>query len=347
MGTESYCKLRYFLSPNTLPEGKGRYHGTFVSNGTTDLDALAERMAASAGIRPAAVKLVVRSMYAKVAELVSTRLCRVAAGQATFEPQIGGSFDSANASVGEGNDIYVAVRLSDALQGVAAGITPTKIDAASATSRLDMVENGVDGAQDRISGTDPFVLTGWNMSACGEGEGVSVKGRDGRLHPAETLDESHGQRITARLSEAMPDGAATVVLTTRGWNTPDGDVRTMAHRVTVIAGTPPTPTGDEPVIERGYSAGTGHPDGQIFSSCAFILQGLNLTGASVKIGYIESGDTPREVDVPDEKLTVTDTVIEIASDSVELEDAIAAGGTVTFKVTTEHGTATYEAEVQE
>ena len=48
-----------------------------------------------------------------------------------------------------------------------------------------------------------------------------------------------------------------------------------------------------------------------------------------------------------EKLTVTDTVIEIASDSVELEDAIAAGGTVTFKVTTEHGTATYEAEVQE
>ena len=120
-------------------------------------------------------------------------------------------------------------------------------------------------------------------------------------------------------------------------------------KVDVVSGdepVPPTPTGDAPEIERGYSEGEGHPDGQVFPLYAFILQGVNLDGASVKIGYVEEG-TPREVDVPGEKLTVTDTVIEIASDSVELEDAIAAGGTVTFKVTTEHGTATYEAEVQE
>ena len=110
---------------------------------------------------------------------------------------------------------------------------------------------------------------------------------------------------------------------------------------------PPTPTGDEPELERGYSEGEGHPDGQVFPSYAFILQGVHLDGAAVKIGYVEEG-TPREVDVPDEKLTVTDTVIEIASDSVELEDAILSGSaTVTFKVTTPNGTATYEAEVQQ
>ena len=106
------------------------------------------------------------------------------------------------------------------------------------------------------------------------------------------------------------------------------------------------PTGDEPVLERGYSEGEGHSDGKVYPYYAFILQGENLTDAEVKIGYSEGG-TPREVTVPDEKLTVTDTTVTIASDSVELEDAIAAGGTITFTVTTPNGSATYEAEVQE
>ena len=105
--------------------------------------------------------------------------------------------------------------------------------------------------------------------------------------------------------------------------------------------------GDEPEIERGYSEGEGHPDGQVFPYYAFILQGVNLDGAAVKIGYTEEG-AYREVDVPDEKLTVTDTTITIASDSVELEDAIMSGSAnVTFKVTTAGGSATYEAEVQQ
>ncbi len=108
----------------------------------------------------------------------------------------------------------------------------------------------------------------------------------------------------------------------------------------------PTPTGDEPELERGYSEGEGHSDGQIYPFYAFILKGVNLTGAAVKIGYVESG-TPREETVPDEKLTVTDTTVTIASDSVELEDAIAAGGTIRFTVTTPNGSDSYEAEVQE
>ena len=106
------------------------------------------------------------------------------------------------------------------------------------------------------------------------------------------------------------------------------------------------PVGPAPELERGYSEGEGHPDGQVFPYYAFILQGVNLDGAAVKIGYTEEG-AYREVDVPDEKLTVTDTVITIASDSVELEDAVMSGSaTVTFKVTTAGGSATYEAEVQ-
>ena len=100
------------------------------------------------------------------------------------------------------------------------------------------------------------------------------------------------------------------------------------------------------MLERGYSEGEGHSDGKVYPYYAFILQGENLTDAEVKIGYSDGG-TPREVDVPDEKLTVSDSVIRIASDSVELEDAIAAGGVVTFTVTTPNGSDSYEAEVQE
>ena len=124
-----------------------------------------------------------------------------------------------------------------------------------------------------------------------------------------------------------------------------GPLQTSFRRVKYLRVEDPPP-GPAPELERGYSEGEGHSDGQVFPYYAFILQGVNLDGAAVKIGYTEEG-AYREVDVPDEKLTVTDTVITIASDSVELEDAIMSGSaTVTFKVTTAGGTATYEAEVQ-
>ncbi len=147
------------------------------------------------------------------------------------------------------------------------------------------------------------------------------------------------------LDDVPPGTEVTFNFSLRG-GIEDAEPNPSKVTVTVLSDEEPTPTGDEPVLERGYSEGEGHSDGQVYPYYPFILQGEHLTDAEVKIGYVEGG-TPREEVVPDEKLTVSDSVIRIASDCVELEDAINAGGVVTFTVTTPNGSASYEAEVQE
>ena len=66
------CKHSYYLTPNTLPDTEGTYRGVYVSNGTETLDDVAGLMASRSGMDPAAVKLVVRSMYGKAAAITPT-----------------------------------------------------------------------------------------------------------------------------------------------------------------------------------------------------------------------------------------------------------------------------------
>ena len=105
------------------------------------------------------------------------------------------------------------------------------------------------------------------------------------------------------------------------------------------------PVGPAPEIERGYSEGEGHPDGQVFPYYAFILQGVNLDGAAVKIGYTLAGQH-RESDVAPEEMDVNDTYIEIYDSCVALMAALGAGGTIDFTVETDAGTSNvYTAQV--
>ena len=200
------------------------------------------------------------------------------------------------------------------------------------------------GAAFRINGKWLQMLDGDTVTA-------SVKAESGETVTATCpVTDSDDDHIDATLPAALSDASLAgreVRFTVRGrCGDPDAGVQEKSIAATLEAGESPTPTGDEPVLERGYSEGEGHSDGQVYPYYPFILQGEHLTDAEVKIGYVEGG-TPREEVVPDEKLTVSDSVIRIASDSVELEDAIAAGGTVTFTVTTPNGSDSYEAEVQE
>ena len=348
MATEKDAlNLRYSLVRNTLPETDG-YHAVISHVGTVDEYELYGRTAARRpGLEASTVGLVVSSICRTAAEMLSERQYRIALGEVTFELAIPGSTDSVDGTLS--GPAYVAVRASSPLRNAADGLTPVYAAADGDRTEVFSVESLSGAGSGWISGTETFRLAGVNLSASGDGEYIKVNAADGTEAIAEvTAEDGAGRFITARLPAALPPGKGKVTLTTRGKRTPEGELMPCTKNVTILAGDePPTPapTGDEPEIERGYSEGEGHPDGQVFPYYAFILQGVNLDGAAVKIGYTEEG-AYREVDVPDEKLTVTDTVITIASDSVELEDAIAAGGTVTFKATTEHGTATYEAEVQ-
>ena len=342
---ESYL---YSLAPVNLPEATpGSCRGVFHSNGLAAFDML---LAAAVAKRPNVLdvytlEMVLRAFFEEVVSELSLnhRVVLESLG-ITLSLEIGGSFPSMDAAPGEDNPLYVAIRLSDDVWNVLDGVVPDRVDASADKPALYAEEDAATCRQNVVDGDKDFILTGNNLSANGVDEQLLLVDSAKATHVATVVSSGSGQRLTAHFATAPAPGKAKLTLLTHGLKTPEGLLWTLPKWVTVLAGA--APVGPAPELERGYSEGEGHPDGQVFPYYAFILQGVNLDGAAVKIGYTEEG-TYREVDVPDEKLTVTDTVITIASDSVELEDAIMSGSaTVTFKVTTAGGSATYEAEVQ-
>ena len=280
MDNEKYCDHSYYLQPNTLPETEGSYHGVYVANGSSTLDDVGANIEASkANVSKGTVKLVIRSMFGKVAELVSSRLCRVSAGPVSFEAAIGGTVPYANSALGDENELYIAIRLQDQLRNAASGITPKRINATAANAVLDGVADVASGKKSCVSGTDPFLSIGLRISATGPGESLAVVDKDGVSHDAEVVAEEHGQRITARLSEALPPGQGRVVLTTRGYLTPDAELQTYSKAVTIVAGeTPPGPA-DPPEITRVQS--DNEPEGTVNIGGAFLeVSGLNIQDAT-------------------------------------------------------------------
>ena len=281
--------------------------------------------------------IVVRALYGKAGEFVSTRLCRVSAGRATFEAAISGSLPSANATLGPDNELYVAIRLADSLRNVAAGVVPGPANPNEVTARLEAVGDSTQSK--RITGTEPFYLTGWCLSASGQGEGVAVIDRHGVSHAATIVSDGHGQRITARLETEIPSGTATVVLATRGYFTQDGELHTYEKKVEVAAGETP-PVVNPPRIDG--AATQGQEDGVIETPGAAIeVRGNHLEPAtSVSLYYGEDGASIEEMthwkDLP--ATYNPDSGLLTTSDGPD-EDAPASFGRV--KVTTAGGSADY------
>ena len=338
----------YSRTPNTLPELEGTMRGVYHSRGIVTNDELMRQTAeANPDIGSVdKVKMVVRTMMGKVAgHVAQNRRVVMSDIGVTFALGIGGSLPSLDADPGEGNQLYAGIYLNESWRAPFEGIVPELVGPAADKPVAYSVEDERSHRGGVVVGTDTFHFIGANLSVNAEGECLTLTDSTGATHVAVVTEMRGGQSVYAHFSEAPAPGKAKLTLLTRGSLTPHGSLWPLTKQVTVLAGD--APVGPAPEIERGYSEGEGHSDGCVFPYYAFILQGVNLDGAAVKIGYTEEG-TYREVDVPDEKLTVTDTMITIASDSVELEDAVMSGSaTVTFKVTTSGGTATYEAEVQQ
>ena len=326
--------------------GKAPFLGTYISHENVPIDALCAQVSALCGLTAIQVRAILEGSFDAIAELEREGLVIVHLDGMSVWAALTGSFPSADAAFDpERNALNLTVRLDESVRLAIVGATAQMVTDADLTKvRVDNVKDmEVERPVNLIHGQHVFRVAGYNLVLDDAGARVYLKGKAGTEHGVVVDEALSKQLFIAHTAELLEGGDYTLWVESRGGDA-EGPLQKDRCRVKYLRVIDP-PTGDEPEIERGYSEGEGHPDGQVFPYYAFILQGVNLAGAAVKIGYTEEG-TYREVDVPDEKLTVTDTVITIASDSVELEDAIAAGGTVTFKATTEHGTATYEAEVQ-
>ena len=327
--------------------GKAPFLGTYISHENVPIDALCAQVSALCGLTAIQVRAILEGSFDAIAELEKEGLVIVHLDGMSVWAALTGSFPSADAAFDpERNALNLTVRLDESVRLAIVGATAQMVTDADLTKvRVDNVKDmEVERPVNLIHGQHVFRVAGYNLVLDDAGARVYLKGKAGTEHGVVVDEALSKQLFTAHTAELLEGGDYTLWVESRGGDA-EGPLQKDRCRVKYLRVIDP-PTGDEPEIERGYSEGEGHPDGQVFPYYAFILQGVNLDGAAVKIGYTEEG-AYREVDVPDEKLTVTDTVITIAADCVVLEDGIDVGGVLTFKVTTAGGSATYEAEVQQ
>ena len=204
-------KMKYVTVKSGLESVNGAYLGQFVSNGTSTLDEVAEKMCKD---RPAVdepeAKLAVRALAAEIREQVGVNLNRVNAGPVSFEPAISGSLPAMDSALGPENELYVNVVASDALQKEIAAIVPTRDSASAIAVKMDNVEDLASHGP-KIVGTKEFVVTGFNLSARQDGEGMALLHLDGTSAAEVTVKEEDGmgQRVNAQLvaSVASADDA--------------------------------------------------------------------------------------------------------------------------------------------
>ena len=333
----SNALLKYVLVRNSLPEATAPYLGRLVGNGNWDSDAFAARIAAKQPeLQPATVRLLFQTLFSVAAEAMAEMPCRVSLGAVTFEPAISGSLPSMDAQLGDENEVYVAVRLSDALRNAAAGVSPVRVSEDALGIRLDNVQDESASANGRgtITGTEPFTLTGLKITGSGDGESVKVVAADGTEAIAvDVADCGTGQRITARLATALPAGRGRIYLTTYGFGAlPGHGVITRHIPVTIAADE--TPPGPEPTPSPTITGAKtqGDEDDHInVSGGTLDVTGENLETATAIELLNDSGELWQTVEATyaDGKLTA----------ELEFEDRPSATGAV--RVTTAGGSATH------
>ena len=274
-------KMRFVTVKSGLETVEGAYLGQFVSNGTCFLDDITGRMCAG---RPAVdepeARLAVRAIAAEIREKVGEELLRVNAGDVSFEPAISGSLPSMDAQLTDENALYVNIVASDAIKKAIGSIVPTRDSSSAVKVSIDNIEDIATHGR-LIVGTHEFVVTGRNLSARLEGEGMALLNTDGSVAAAVTVSDGDGmgQRINAQLAAAVPAGTYLLQITTRGYSTPDAEAESYTKRVVVENGSGPTPPVGEPTITgaktRGESEGSVNIAGGILD-----VVGANLETAT-------------------------------------------------------------------
>lgn len=325
-------KMKYVTVRSGLETVEGAYLGQFVSNGTSFLDDITGKMCEG---RPAVdepeARLAIRAIAAEIREKVGEGLFRVNAGDVSFEPAISGSLPAMDSALSEDNHLYVNIVASDAIKMAIGSIVPTRDSSSAVKVSIDNIEDLATHGR-LIVGTHEFVVTGRNLSASLEGEGMVLLRTDGSVATAVTVCEGDGmgQRINAQLAASVPAGTYLLQVTTRGYATPDAEAESYTKRVVVEAGSEPTPPANPPTA-TSYIADEMEGEPIYISNGTLVVNGTNLAGATkIEFSYAEGGEAFYEIPVT----TATET---------SAEGSTAYGGTLTaqsgyLRVVTPHGT---------
>ena len=341
MNRKDTLNLYYSLQRNTLQSGSGGYHAVITHVGSVGEDEFYARAATRySGLDAGTVRTSMEAVFSAAARILAERQYRNALDGITIELAIPGSTDAVNGTPEEG--VYVAFRPSAAVRDAASGIKPVYADGDGPKIEVLSVEDMASHGQGLIVGTEPFRLAGTNISASGDGEGITVSAADGTKAVAEVEgEEGAGRYITAHLPSALPPGKGKVVLMTHGKRTPEGELHQCVKSVTIIAGETP-PVTPPPELTKIYSFQHEDDTEHLYDGNSAIMEGSALGGATLKFQANSSGTWSEEIAVPSDEFEVTGTKITV--DGMWLADECATldvGYTdpVRFIVTTPNGTA--------
>lgn len=229
-------KLYFHTTPNNLEGAKEPFNGIANQRATVSYAEFAERIAArwpefDATRLKAFVSILGEAIRDYIAEGYRVNLNNWIA----VEPGISGSVAAIDAPLTAENKLvpqftsYVNNLLDDAM--------PINTASGADIIKIDRVEDTSTHIVNVIKGVNVFVLTGANLHATGEGESLTIVAPGGAKYTAqivtEGVDSGTGERIYARLAQAIPAGRYNLELVSRG-GVADGALQTVAKKNVVV-----------------------------------------------------------------------------------------------------------------
>ena len=245
--------------------GKAPFLGTYISHENVPIDALCAQVSALCGLTAIQVRAILEGSFDAIAELEKEGLVVVHLDGMSVWAALTGSFPSADAAFDpERNALNLTVRLDESVRLAIVGATAQMVTDADLTKvRVDNVKDmEVERPVNLIHGQHVFRVAGYNLVLDDAGARVYLKGKAGTEHGVVVDEALSKQLFTAHTAELLEGGDYTLWVESRGGDA-EGPLQKDRCRVKYLRVIDP-PTGDEPEIERGYSEGEGHPDGQVF-----------------------------------------------------------------------------------
>ena len=334
------AKLEVNIHENTgATKDTAPYLGTFVNKGSIDFATLAEQVSKHSGLPPIQAETILRGGIDELAKLERDGAVRINFDGGCICLVIKGRFDSSDAAFDpEKNSLELVWLLSDDIRNSLANETPKIVnDGTSTKVRLDTVSDiETPRPYQLIHGTKPFMCTGINLVMTDAGAEVYLENAIGTKFPCVVDEIVSKQEFTAHLSAAVEPGDYKLVVKSRGGDA-ENQLQTSFRKVKYLA---VAPTG--PVVAYAYSAGHEDDRTHIHNDAVNALRivGENLTGAAVKISYMDH-DGDMNINVPADKIaTETDGISINGEWLAEILPADYACD-MTFTLTTDSGNASF------
>ena len=248
------------------------YLGSYVCKETLDLATLSAAAAKLCGLSAIQVESIITSCFEAMEDGEAEMVTRFNTDLGAVCVVIKGSLASADAALGDGNSIQLALRLASEIVNACVNETG-KIETDETLTKL-RVDNVMDVATKKpykvIHGNDVFRVQGFNMVLTDEGAEVYLESTLGVKLPLTVVATESKQLFTARYESAIEGGDYKLVVKSRAGDA-EGPLQTAYCKVKVLEG-----GGVDPVIKVTSLSSPDGEDGKIVKSQSIVAKGENL-----------------------------------------------------------------------